>query len=418
MPLSRRSTVSMVVFVLLAVFVGLGYWYESHKVKPGQAANSTSIDVTSGNDRGPGSLREAIFKATAATSDVTIALQVPKITLATTLPPFSNARGIRMVAGENGTEIEASALRGGAVLDVSGANVSIEGVRIRNCKDTGIVLRAERFKLQTTSIEGCDVGIDVAENADQLLLERNRFAKNRIGVRFAASNRNAMVVKNQFSEHRDAGIWAVRSEPDNRGGAISIRDNRFDKERIGILTANVSVIMERNELLDSREAAMQLMGTGAVARGNRISRGSAMGIVVENARAAVIEDNEFDGLEAYGVMLKSSADTVIRGNRIHNSGYGLAFVLGNQRNPSSAIDNTIIEPKFNGIDVIGDSPILRGNQVMRPRALALKIVDYQPEGGGERVRSAPFLEGNNFAIGAATVAAGDAKPTAGGVVQR
>lgn len=417
MPLSRRSTVSIVVFVLLAAFVGIGYWYESHKVKPGQTANNTSINVTTGEDRGPGSLREAIFKATAATTEVTIALQVPKVTLATALPPFVNARGIRMVAADKGTEIDASALSGGPVLDVSGANVAIEGVRISNCKDTGIVLRAERFKLQTTSIEGCDVGIDVAENADQLLLERNRFAKNRVGVRFSASNRNAMVVKNQFSEHRDAGIWAVRSEPDNRGGAISIRDNRFDKERIGIVTANVSVIVERNELLDSGEAAMQLMGTGAVARGNRISRGAAMGIVVENARAAVIEDNEFDGLEAYGVMLKNSADTVIRKNRIHNSGYGLAFVLGNQRSPSSAIENTIIEPKVTGIDVIGDSPILRGNQVMRPRGLALKIVDYQPEDGGERIRSTPFLEGNNFSIGAATVAAGDAKRS-GGVVQR
>jgi parallel beta-helix repeat protein len=418
MPLSRRSAVSIVVFALLGVFVGLGYLYESRKAKPGQTVNAQSIDVTSADDRGPGSLREAIFKATAATNEVTISLQVPKITLASALPPLANAGGIKVVAGENGTEIDASELPGGAVLDVSGANVSIAGVRIHNCKETGIVLRADRFKLQTTSIDGCDVGIDVAENADQVMLERNHFARNRVGVRFAASNKNAIVVKNEFSEHRDAGIWAVRSEPDSRGGAISVRDNRFNKERIGILTANVSMIMERNELLDSQEAAMQLMGTGAVARGNRISRGAAMGIVVENGQAAVIEDNEFDGLEAYGVMLKSSADTVVRNNRIHNSGYGLAFVLGNQRSPSSAIDNTIIEPKFNGIDVIGDSPILRGNQVMRPRALALKITDYQPEGGGEKVRSAPFLEGNNFSIGAATVAAGDAKPKAGGVVQR
>lgn len=418
MPLSRRSAVSIVVFVLLGVFVGLGYWYESRKVTPGQAANAQSIDVTSGEDRGPGSLREAIFKATAATTEVTISLQVPKITLASTLPPLMNARGIRVVAAKNGTEIDASALRAGAVLDVSGANVSIEGVRIPSCKETGIVLRADRFKLQAASIENCEVGIDVAEDADQVMLERNRFAKNRVGVRFAASNKNAVVVKNEFSEHRDAGIWAVRSEPDNRGGAISIRDNRFSKERIGILTADVSVVVERNELLDSQEAAMQLMGVGAVARGNRISRSAAMGIVVENGQAVVIEDNEFDGIEAYGVMLKTSADTVIRKNRIHNSGYGLAFVLGNQRSPSSAIENTIIEPKFNGIDVIGDSPILRGNQVMRPRALALKVTDYQPEGGGERIRSAPFLEGNNFSLGGATVAGGAARPKAGGTVQR
>ncbi|HEY5761294.1 MAG TPA: hypothetical protein VIU34_35985, partial [Steroidobacter sp.] len=130
MPLSRRSTVSIVVFVLLAVFVGLGYWYESHKVTPGQTANTTTINVTTGNDRGPGSLREAIFKATAATNEVTISLQVPKVTLATTLPPFANARGIRVVGAENGTEIDASALSSGPVLDVSGENVSFEGLRI------------------------------------------------------------------------------------------------------------------------------------------------------------------------------------------------------------------------------------------------------------------------------------------------
>lgn len=418
MPASRRSIISIAVFVLLGVFVGLGYWYESRQKTPGQATNTASIDVTSGNDRGPGSLREALFKATAADTEVIITLKVPKITLASTLPPLANARGISLVGAEKGTEIDGSSLPGGAVLDVAGANVSIEGVRIHDCEGTGIVLRSERFKLQTTTIEGCDVGVDVAENSRQILLERNRFANNRVGVRFAASNRNALVVKNEFTGHRDAGLWAVRSEPDNGGSGISVRDNRFTKERIGVLTANVAVLLERNELLDSQEAAMQLMGTGAVARGNRISRGAAMGIVAENARGAVIEENEFDGLAAYGIMLKGSADTLVRGNRIHNSGYGLAFVLGTPRNPSSAIDNTIIEPKVTGIDVIGDSPILRGNQVMRPRGLPLKVIDFEPEGGGEKIRSTPFLEGNNFKIGSATVAAGKAQVPSGGVVQR
>jgi parallel beta-helix repeat protein len=417
MAISRRSTISIVVFVLLGAFVALGYWYESRQVQPGQAANATAVNVTSGDDRGPGSLREALFIAAAAHGEVTITVQVPKITLATTLPPLANARGIRLVAsGEQGTEIDATLLANDApVLDVGGSNVSIEGLRIRHCKSSGIVMRADRFKLQTTTIEACDVGIDVAEAAQQVLIERNRFANNRVGIRFAASNRNALVVKNEFSGHRDAGIWAVRSEPDQRGASIGIRDNRFNQERVGILTANVAVLIERNELIDSHEAAMQLMGAGAVARGNRISGGAAMGIVAENARGVVIEENEFDGIETYGIMLKGSEDTLIRGNRVHNSGYGLAFVLGNPRSPSSAIENTIIEPKFNGIDVIGDSPILRSNQVMRPTALALKVVDFEPEGGGEKVRSAPFLEGNNFKPNTVAVAAGDPKSAAGAV---
>jgi parallel beta-helix repeat protein len=415
MAVSRRSVISIAVFALLGVFVALGYWYESRKVTPGDTVKSPAINVTSGNDRGPGTLREAIFKATAADSEVTISIQVPKIELASTLPPLANAKGIRLKVGEQGTEIDAAKLPSGPVLDVAGANVSIEGIRIRNCKETGIVVRAKQFRLQSATVAACDVGVDVAENADQVLLERNRFAGNRVGMRFAGSNPNAMVVKNEFTANGDAGLWAVRKETDPRGSALTIRDNRFNKEQIGILTANVSVVIERNELHDSVEAAMHLTGTGAVARGNRVSGGASMGIVAENARAAVIEDNEIDGVAAYGIMLKGSADTLVRGNRVHNSGYGLAFVLGTPRNPSSAIDNTIIEPKFNGIDVIGDSPILRNNQVMRPRALALKVVDFEPE-DGPKVRSQPFLEGNNFNTGGTTVATGAKAST--GATQR
>ena len=415
MPVSRRSVISIAVFAIVGVFVALGIWYESREAAPGQASDTAIVEVTNGDDRGAGSLREALFIAAAAEGPVTISIQVPKITIASTLPPLANAGGIRLVTPEQGTEIDAGALPTGAVLDVSGANVSIEKLHIKNCKGAGILLRAERFRLESTTIESCDVGVDVAENAARVLMEGNRFANNRVGVRFGASNNNTIVSKNEFSGHRDAGVWAVRSEPDQRSDTISLNENRFTKERIGIFTANVSLLIERNELLDSEEAAIQLMGAGAIVRGNRVSGGAAMGIVAEDARGVVIEENEFDGLAAYGIMLKGSADCLVRGNRIHNSGYGLAFVLGNSRSPSTAIDNTIIEPKSTGIDVIGDSPILRNNQVIRPRALALKVVDFQPE-GGQKVRSQPFLEGNNFDARGLTVAAREEAKS--GVVQR
>ena len=415
MPVSRRSVISIAVFAIVGVFVALGIWYESREAAPGQASDTAIVEVTNGDDRGAGSLREALFIAAAAEGPVTISIQVPKITIASTLPPLANAGGIRLVTPEQGTEIDAGALPTGAVLDVSGANVSIEKLHIKNCKGAGILLRAERFRLESTTIESCDVGADVAENAARVLMEGNRFANNRVGVRFGASNNNTIVSKNEFSGHRDAGVWAVRSEPDQRSDTISLNENRFTKERIGIFTANVSLLIERNELLDSEEAAIQLMGAGAIVRGNRVSGGAAMGIVAEDARGVVIEENEFDGLAAYGIMLKGSADCLVRGNRIHNSGYGLAFVLGNSRSPSTAIDNTIIEPKSTGIDVIGDSPILRNNQVIRPRALALKVVDFQPE-GGQKVRSQPFLEGNNFDARGLTVAAREEAKS--GVVQR
>ncbi len=151
---------------------------------------------------------------------------------------------------------------------------------------------------------------------------------------------------------------------------------------------------------------MQLMGTGAVARGNRISGGEAMGIVAENSRGAVIENNEIDGLQAYGIMLKGSADALLQGNRVHNSGYGLAFVLG--ASPSTAIDNTIIEPKFNGIDVIGDSPGPAQQQCRCARARSRSRSWTSKRPMARTVRSQPFLEGNNFDAKGLVIAARDA----------
>jgi hypothetical protein len=403
--IDRRAAVSIAVFAVLGVFVLLGFWYQSHQAKPGQASDSAVVTVTSGEDRGAGTLREALFIAAAAHGEATVSVRVPTINLATPLPPLLNSRGIHIVAAQPDAVIDASQLSGGTVLDVAGANVFIEGMHIRNCKASGVLLRGAHFRMQSATIEGCDVAVEIAENASEVLLEGNHFTHNRVGVRFSASNAGTMVVKNDFSEQRDAGVWAVRGEPEQHGTPIGIRDNHFSKERIGILAANVMVAIERNEILDSDEAALQLMGTGAVVRGNRISGGKRMGIVAENSRGAVIENNELDGLEAYGVMLKGSADAILRSNRVHNSGYGFAFVVGTS--PSTAIDNTVIEPKFNGIDVIGDSPVLRNNQVLRPHALPLKVVDFDAA-DGKHVRSQPVLEGNNFDAKGARVAANDA----------
>src|SRR5262249_18961955 len=152
------------------------------------------------------------------------------------------------------------------------------GVTINGCPADGVLLRAERFRLTNTNIESCDVAVDVAENASGVLIEGNRFIKNRLGLRFAASSRDSAVLKNEFTGNKDAAIWAVRSAPDSRGAAIAVRDNRFNQETLGILAGNVAVVAERNEFNDAHDAAVHLIGEGAVVRGNRISGGAAMGI--------------------------------------------------------------------------------------------------------------------------------------------
>jgi parallel beta-helix repeat protein len=294
-----------------------------------------------------------------------------------------------------GTVIDAQALNAGPVFDVSGPNTAIEGITVRQCPAAAILVRSVHFRLSATTIESCDVGVEVAENASDTLLERNHFTKNRVGIRFAASGHNTAVANNEFKESKDAGLWAVRSAPDSHDDVIGVHDNKFTEDTAGIVAGNIPVLIERNDFINAHESDVHVVGAGAVIRGNRINGGASMGIVAENASGAIIDDNELEGLTAYGVMVRGSSNTLVRSNRLHNCGYGLAFVLGDKAKVSTAVDNTIIEAKFNGIDVIGDSPILRRNQVLRAHAYALHVEDFQPP-NGQKVQAQPFLDNNNF----------------------
>jgi parallel beta-helix repeat protein len=414
---AQRLIAAIVVFVFLGGVVALSHWHDAQRVLPSPVVQKAlQVPVTNADDRGPGTLREALFVVATATGPTSISIEVPKINLETALPAFVNGHGVRLLGAAPGVQIDAQALGAGPVFDIAAPNTSIDGIAIRNCPGAGILVRAVHFRLSASTIAACDVGVEVAENTSDTLLERNHFVKVRLGVRFAAAGHNSAVAHNEFAENKDAGLWAVRGAPDSHDDAIAIHDNKFAQDGIGVVAGNIPVLVERNDFITAREADVHLVGAGAVIRGNRISGGAPMGIVAENARGAIVDDNELEGIAGYGVMVRGSSNTLVRANRLHNCGYGLAFVLGDARGVSTAVGNTIIEPKADGIDVIGDSPILRRNQGVRPRALALHVEDFR-EPDGKKVQSQPFLDNNNFdnsstGTSSATVAAQPSVPTA------
>lgn len=415
MRMSQRTALSLGVLLLLGVFVLLARWYQSTREEPGSVGEgSVSVAVTSGADRGPGSLREALFLVASAHGDATITIRVPQITVETALPPLISTHSVSITAEKPGAIIDAHRLDGGPVFDVAGANISLTGVTVRNCADTAVLLRAPRFKLESTTIESCDVGVDVAENARDFLLERNRFSHNRIGVRLSASNPNAVLEHNEFAGNSDAGVWAVRGALD-QAGAISVRSNRFNEDRAGIVAGNTTLVVEDNDVTRAREVAIHLIGAGATVRGNRVREGGAMGIVVENAHDDLVEKNELDHLETYAIMVRGSANVMVRANRIHNCGYGIAFVLGEAGHPSSAVENALLALKYHGIDIIGDSPILRRNRV-EAQAVALHTQDFE-QPGKQKIRSNPFLDNNTLTVSPST-AVGKPERTDAGVAAR
>jgi Right handed beta helix region len=383
------------VLASLGVAAALDYWRETPTPQPLRSAEkAVLVHVTNAGDRGPGTLREALLVVATATGQGNISIEVPRINLESALPAFVNGHGVKLLGRTPGAQIDARALGAGPVFDISDPNTSIEGITIENCPAAAILVRGAHFRLSASTIVSCDIGVEVADNASDTRLEGNHFIKDRLGVRFGAAGHNSAVVNNEFREDKDAGLWAMRAIPASHGDVIAVHDNQFTSDGIGVVAGNIAVLVEHNEFIAAHDADIHLVGAGAVIRDNRI-KGASMGIVAENARGVDIDRNELEGLAAYGVMVRGSSNTLVRGNRLRNCGYGLAFVLGDAREVSTVVGNTIIEPKFNGIVVIGDSPILRHNEVLRAHAHAFRVEDFQAP-DGHKTRSQPFLDDNNF----------------------
>ena len=403
----RRVWITLLVMVLLGAFVVLARWYGPRRLSPALSPQSLTLSVVSGADRGPGTLREALFTADAAGSAASIQIRVADITLQSALPPIVNPHGIRIAAADNlsssGVRIDAHAVSATTpVFDVDAERTVLADLVIQGCPGTAILVRAARFSLTGTTISGCDVGVEIATSSGRIALERNHLQRDRIGVRFTAPSPDSELVKNQFDAN-DSGLWMVASQAGASAaasGTLGVHDNQFVSDNTDVVVGNLPVLIEQNEFDSVREAAIHIVGAEAVVRRNRISTGNAGGIIVENAAGAIIEANEFDHLQGYALLLRGSADTLVRNNRIQSCGYGMGFVLGDAHRPDTAVDNTLIDLKYNGIDIIGDSPILRGNHVLQARGTPLHVVDFSPP-NGPTVRSQPLLEKNDLQAGAA-----------------
>lgn len=397
MAIRSRTAISVGVLIVLAAFVLLGRWYSQQRSSPALAPASATFAVTSSSDRGPGTLREAIFVADTADGPARIQVRVGRIVLESALPPIVNPHGVTIAVPAGGLEIDAHQLKGTApVFDIDAARAALSGLLIHHCPASAVLVRAPRFRLSSSTIQGCDVGVEVAATASAVGIERNVFQANRIGIRFTAPSADTEVVKNNFNDNSTAGVWLVASEA-VAGDAIRVHDNQFQAGPAGVVLGNVPAVLEHNEFSGQREAAVHVIGSGAVIRSNHITSGVAAGIVVENARGALIENNELDHLNGYAILLRGAADTLVRANRVHTCGYGMAFVLGGGQRPNTAADNTFIDLTYNGIDVIGESPILRHNQVLQARAYPLHVVDFSSPNGSV-VRAQPLLERNSFEI--------------------
>jgi len=393
-----RNPLALGAVVMLGLLAGLQYWLAARRpISPWYQAGR-EFTVTSEADQGPGSLREAIFAADSSDQRAKIVLRTSRIVLQSPLPPLVNPKGVIVEAGEARPEIDASNIGFGPVFDVDAPNSVISGIAIRNAPEQAILVRADGFRLMKASLAGCDVGLYAADGISNLVAENSTFENNRIGIWLAASNAGVIVRDNQFKAHRDAGVWAVAGKQPaaSTETRLELRGNHFEGDRLSIVLGNIPAVIEANEVVKAREAAIYLIGAGAVVRGNRVRNGAGIGIFAHTTEGTVIENNELDHNQALAMLVRSAQNNLVDRNRIYNNGYGIGFVLGQRGRPNIASDNTLLSQQFDGIILIGESPVLRGNRLVNNKLAGLRVLDFFPL-IGNKVVADPFLADNILA---------------------
>jgi parallel beta-helix repeat protein len=235
--------------------------------------------------------------------------------------------------------------------------------------------------------------VRLAVSSAGAIVEDSRFRQNGTGIVLADAF-DATIRRNKFSGQEQAGIWVVSEETREIASTVQILSNEFDSDRIGVVAINVPVLIQRNEFRRERESAVHLMGRGAVVRQNRVREGNSIGIFADVTDGAIVEGNEVDR-NGVGMLLRSSRNSLTRENRIHSNAYGVAVVFGDAGSSNLLAENLVTSQTYDGFYVVGASPLLRRNVVVRNQKAALRILDFVPLKGAT-VAAVPLLRANRF----------------------
>jgi parallel beta-helix repeat protein len=247
-------------------------------------------------------------------------------------------------------------------------------------------------------IVNCDLGIYIAEGVSGLLVDGSTFRGNRIGIWIGTDSGGIEIRNSGFDGHADSAIWSVRGKlpAGLRNHQLALAGNHFRGDRISVVLANTPVLVEDNEFVEAQDAALFVIGEGAVVRRNRIRSGNGAGIIVDDALGTLIDSNEVDHNRTLGILVRSSALILVQNNHLYSNVYGVGFVLGRIGMPNTGAENRLLRQQFDGVIVIGESPVLRDNQALNNKHAGVRVLDFMSPDGA-RTASEPLLEGNVLA---------------------
>ena len=365
-------------------------WLTEWRVAMTTAATQNVLLVTTAADRGMGSLREAILAADRADQYRRVLVMVPRIALESPLPPLVNPHGIMLEAHRDGAILDAAGIAG-AALDVAAPHTTVLGLHIVNAK-AAIVIRASHVTVRSVIVEDSDTAVLVGEAAEETIVDRSTFRRNRLGVH-AMGTGYTVISNSKFEDHRAAAVWAVAAENSASLPDLAIRDNRFTSDFSALVLVNRPSKVEQNVFESVRDTAVFTSGTRAVIRSNQIRSGRGFGILLDQSTSSVVSRNEIAHNCSGGVMVRNARNTEIVSNELYQNGFGIVVLEGTRVSPNTVSDNLVADHAGDGLLLIASSPMVRRNRLLQNAHSGVRLATLLRE-NAEPQEANPLLENN------------------------
>jgi parallel beta helix pectate lyase-like protein len=381
------------VLVGLVAALWLYPWLNDHRYQRLTTSPATEFVVTNPANNGPGTLREALFRAIRSDVPTVVVLRTNDMVVTTPLPPLVTRTSIRIRSEGEPRTIRVAPSLATAVFDVRAGRLDLENVAIRGAAAGYAVstVSEERVTLRQVTVAESDVGVHAA-GVFELEIADSTFDHNRIGVETVGSGA-ALVDKTTFRSHEEAAIWAIgAADQPFDTGAIIATANLIEGGRFGIVLGNLRARLHENEIRGFRGDGIIAIGGTLEITGNRLWNGRGAAIRSIGMRNGLIEGNDIHELGAMGILVQAANAAIVTDNRVYRNGYGIVTVLND--NPASVQlrNNLVLAQDIDGLAVFGDSPLIADNRAMRNGAAGIRIF-HLVMGSSYRVAS-PLLKDN------------------------
>ncbi len=391
--LRPRNADRWIAFGLLGAGLLIRPWVQPGSFQGEDGPANVSLVVTSGEDAGPGTLREALFTANRAEGTAEITFEVDEVRLTSPLPPLAGGASVR-IGGDQAQTV----LRNAEGSDVPLLDVATTGVTVSNLVmegSGGTCLQATRsVRIIGVIARGCGIGVLLGGEAQKSLVTGSTFEGNETGMRLEGALADVEIRENRFLANGSAGLSISGGALEAAGTPVRVIQNHFEDDRVSVLLVNASVLVTGNDFIGAREAAVYTAGPGAVVSENRMKGGQGVGVMVYEARRTRIAENEITGYATAGISIEGGSGTTVRSNRSHRNGYGILVRFTGDQSPHAIESNTVLGNQVDGIMMLGASPLVRGNTFSGNGGAGVRLVAWA--GGRDEARRAsrPLLEDN------------------------